>query len=76
MKKDGTWGDHLILWAAVNCYATDVRVISSVSDHPDVILTPIHPATNTNPLVLGHIQEYHYVSLQRQKGKVQMNGKT
>ena len=69
MEKDGTWGDHVILHAAANCYKTCIRVISSLDC--DVMISPDHPsAVNTNPLVLGHIHEKHYVSLQPRQGKL------
>ena len=61
MEKDGTWGDHLVLHSAANCYKTPIRVISSL--HRDIIINPYRPVRNTNPLVLGHIHENHYVSL-------------
>ena len=68
MDKDGTRGDHLILRAAANCFKTRIRVISSLNC--DVSITPDQPAAdNTNPLVLGHIHEYHYVGLQARQGK-------
>ena len=70
MGKDGTWGDHVILYAAANCYETNIRVISLLRDYPDVIIAPRYLVRSlTKPLVLGHIQELHYVSLQAQKGK-------
>ena len=57
----------MILHAAANCYKTCIRVISSLG--PDVIISPDHPiVAKTNPLVLGHIHEQHYVSLQPRKG--------
>ena len=61
MTKDGTWGDHLILRAAANCYETRIRVVSSLGN--EVIIDPDHLVLNNNPLVLGHIHEMHYVSL-------------
>ncbi|KAL9975267.1 hypothetical protein ACROYT_G012413 [Oculina patagonica] len=68
MEKDGTWGDHLILHAAANCYKTRIRVISSLDC--DVSITSDHGTVdNTNPLVLGHIHEKHYVSLQLRQGR-------
>ncbi len=67
MEKDGTWGDHLILRAAANCYKARIRVISSLDNevniHPDHCTVDI-----TNPLVLGHIHEKHYVSFKPRKG--------
>ena len=61
-------GDHLILRAAANCYKTPIRVISSLEC--DIIINPDRPVDNTSPLVLGHIHEEHYVSLQPRHGKL------
>ncbi|XP_022804465.1 protein NLRC3-like isoform X1 [Stylophora pistillata] len=62
MEKDGTWGDHLILYAAANSYKTCIRVISSLGH--DVMISPNNPTDiNTNPLVIGHIHERHCVNL-------------
>lgn len=67
MEKDGTWGDHMILHAAANCYKTRIRVISSLSC--DIMITPSHPdVVNTNTFVVGHIHEKHYVSLRLKQG--------
>jgi len=66
MSKDGTWGDHLVLLAAANYCRTDIRVISSLGR--EVLISPDRPV-NTNPLVLGHIHEEHYVSLHPKHGK-------
>ena len=68
MEKDGTWGDHLILRVAANCYETPIRVISSLGN--DIIINPDHVVVNNSPLVLGHIHEKHYVSLQPRQGKL------
>ena len=68
MEKDGTWGDHVILYAAANCYDTFIRVISSQPDYRDLTIEPVHHVTSTNPLVLGHVQEVHYVSLKPRQG--------
>ena len=69
MEKDGTWGDHLVLLAAANCYQTHVRVISSLGR--DIVISPDRPVFHTNPLVLGHVHEEHYVSLQPRQGNGQ-----
>ena len=63
MAEDGTWGDHLILEAAarhLNC------VIHIISSHPecDVKIEPGLTACDVPELLLGHIYEYHYVSLE------------
>ena len=65
MARDGTWGDHLILQAAarhLNC------VIHIISSHPEFDVK-IEPDSNSATcdvaeLLLGHIYEYHYVSLE------------
>ncbi|XP_022800778.1 uncharacterized protein LOC111338545 [Stylophora pistillata] len=62
MEQDRTWGDHLILCAAGNCFKTCIHVLSSL--HNDVIIWPHGPVDESKPLVLGHIHGVHYVSLQ------------
>ena len=71
MERDGTWGDHVILCAVANCYRTDIRVISSLPHHGEVIIKPVFPFDKSKPLVLGHIHEVHYVSLQPIQGIAQ-----
>ena len=58
MAADGTWGDHVILHAAANCFKTCIHVISS-----DLTICPEHDVGSSSPLVLGHLHELHYVSL-------------
>ena len=67
MVKDGTWGDHLVLFAAANYFQTPIRIISSLNREIDV--QPDHAVADTSPLVLGHIHDLHYVSLQPRRGK-------
>ena len=62
MAQDGKWGDHVILFAAANCYECDIHVISSVPSH-DCIVRPDPPISDAAQLVLGHVVEEHYVSL-------------
>ena len=68
MEQDGAWGDHVILCAAANYFETCIRVVSSLSHSNDVIITPHCPVDESKPLVLGHIHEVHYVSLQPVQG--------
>ena len=68
MEQDGAWGDHVILCAAANYFETCIRVVSSLSHSNDVIITPHCPVDESKPLVLGHIHEVHYVSLQPMLG--------
>ena len=67
MAKDGTWGDHVVLFAAANHCKTPIRIISSLGH--EIVVQPDHALAGTNPLVLGHIHELHYVSLQPRQGK-------
>ena len=61
MMTDGAWGDHLILKGAANFFETCIQVVSSHQD--DVMICPEYDVTGNNPLVLGHLPEFHYVSL-------------
>ena len=68
MEQDGTWGDHVILWAAANCYQIAIHVISSLPGHSEVIIKPDCPFDQSKHLVLGHVHEVHYISLQPLQG--------
>ena len=68
MAKDGTWGDHVVLFAAANHFQTSIRIISSLDR--EIVVHPEHAVADPTPLVLGHIHELHYVSLQSRKGTI------
>ena len=68
MAKDGTWGDHMVLLAAANYFQSPIRIISS-RDH-EIAVQPDHAVADMNPLVLGHVHEFHYVSRHPSQGKV------
>ena len=73
MKKDGTWGDHVILHATAHCFKTCIRVVSSLLGHHDLTICQHHDvesSSNSSLLVLGHVHEHHYVSLRPKPGKV------
>ena len=61
MAEDGTWGDHVILHGAANCFGTSIHVISSLCH--DLTISPERNVDSSNQLVLGHVHELHYVSL-------------
>ena len=63
MMADGTWGDHVILHGAANCFETCIHVISSLPHRHDVMICPEFDVSGGNRLVLGHVHELHYVSL-------------
>ena len=67
MKKDGAWGDHIVVQAAANYFKVPINIIRSSDPYDGVI--PINPMLGpgehaVNPLVLGHVAEYHYISLE------------
>ena len=70
MAKDGTRGDHVVLFAAANYFQTTIRIISSLDR--EIVVHSEHAVNvaDTTPLVLGHIHELHYVSLQPRKGTI------
>ena len=63
MMTDGTWGDHMILHGAANCFETCIHVINSLPHHNNIWICPEYDVTGSNRLVLGHVHELHYVSL-------------
>ena len=68
MMADGTWGDHVILYGAANCFEMCVHVISSLGHDSDVMICEELDVTGSKRLVLGHVAELHYVSLFPHKG--------
>ena len=68
MMADGTWGDHVILHGAANCFQTCIYVISSLPHRHEVMICPEFDVSGGNRLVLGHVHELHYVSLIPQIG--------
>ena len=68
MVGDGTWGDHVVLHGAANCFETCIHVISSLPHHHDVMTCPEYDVTGTIQLVLGHVNQLHYVSLVPHEG--------
>ena len=68
MAKDGTWGDHVVLFAAANYFQTAIRIISSLDG--EIVVHPEHAVTDPTPLVLRHVHELHYVSLLPRKGTI------
>ena len=67
MQQDGAWGDHLILWAAANCFKTCIHVVSDRRN--DVVIKPSGPFDESEPLVLGYVHEEYYISIQPIQGE-------
>ena len=68
MAKEGTWGDHMVLFAAASYFQTAIRIIRSL--YQEIVVHPEHAVADPTPLVLGHIHQLHYVSLQPRKGTI------
>ena len=68
MEQDGNWGDQLILKAAADLYETTIYVINSESRAYDVTIDPGRESSSSKHLVLGHVSELLYVSLQPKRG--------
>ena len=69
MKQRSTWGDHVILLAAASNFEIPIKVISSLSNDHDLLISPECDVSNSKQLVLGHVHEFHYVSLIPKQGK-------
>ena len=54
-----------------NRHAACIRVVSSLPQVNDVIITPNYLVHNRKQIVLGHIHEAHFVSLQPMQGTAQ-----
>jgi len=64
MSRDGEWGDHTMLQVLANVLRRNIHVIRPDKDiHVDAL----------QPILLGHIPEFHYYSLEPGK-KMGVNG--
>ena len=73
--KFGVWGDHLVLIAAASLFRVTITVISTASDQPVTIGVCQDTIGN---IFIGHICEFHYVSLcdidETDQGRTQLEG--
>ena len=63
MAKDGTWGDHVVLFAAANHFQTAIRIISSLDR--EIVVHPEQAVADPTPLVLG--QSYTMLAFSLEK---------
>ena len=65
MAEDGIWGDEIVISAAANCHKTIINVISVLPEDKESIIsiTPECEVKSGNPIWLGHIYDFHFVSL-------------
>ena len=62
MRMNGTWGDHIVLVSLAHALGRTIRIVSSLGDSSDVIVEPDNHYSA--PILLGHVSERHYVSLE------------
>lgn len=63
MSKDGAWGDHIVLVALANALRKTVRVVTSLeTDSYEIVVETDN--TDGAPILLGHLSENHYMSLE------------
>ena len=65
MEKDGSWADWLMIFTAVNLLNRPISIISSIGEDGLRIIEPLSSSGNSRQaLLLGHLAEVHYYSLQ------------
>ena len=67
MGKDGTWGDHIVLVALAHALGRTIRVVTSLETDCHEIVVEAENQEG-EPLLLGHLSENHYVSLELMGG--------
>ena len=72
MSDDGVYADHVVLVSTANMLKRDIVVTSSDEDKQIKIKGSNKPDDDETQLLVGHIPEKHYQSLQP-KGKVNIN---
>ena len=69
MSKDRTWGDHIVLIALANALEKTIRVVTSHKG--DCYEVVVHAENQQGaPILLGHLSENHYVSLEPEADKL------
>ena len=64
--ENGAWGDHLVLHAASNLYSIGIMVVSSLGEDATQFLhsTSGIDLNDQHLVLLGHLSEHHYISLE------------
>lgn len=64
MARDGEWGDHMIMRAISEVTSRTIQVISTEAERDWTVIEPKSCEQNQKPAIyLGHVGEFHYVSL-------------
>ena len=66
VSMDGVWGDHIDIHAFANALNVKVVVVESSEQNEVTIVSPDCPNEDTGLIVIGHIGQFHFVSV-RQK---------
>eukprot|EP01117_Protostelium_nocturnum_P002411 TRINITY_DN130_c0_g2_i1.p1 TRINITY_DN130_c0_g2~~TRINITY_DN130_c0_g2_i1.p1 ORF type:complete len:312 (-),score=102.22 TRINITY_DN130_c0_g2_i1:206-1141(-) len=69
MKREGAWGDHIVLLAASELFDSQIQILSSVktANPTDYQMTVLNPKSGKprRTLYISHWHENHYNSLQK-----------
>ncbi|EGC34446.1 hypothetical protein DICPUDRAFT_79811 [Dictyostelium purpureum] len=65
MARDGTWGDHITLFAAAEIFKANIYIVSSVESHNYFIEIAPTTVIANKTILLSHQAELHYGSLSR-----------
>lgn len=63
MPVAGSWGDHLTLDAIANVYNTRLWCIESAVNYECTRIGPVQDIPSTQDIYVGHIGEWHYMSV-------------
>lgn len=73
MSHDGEYADHVVVESTAKMLNRDIVVITSSHENTRILIKGSNkPDDDATPLLVGHISEIHYQSLQP-KGKVNIN---
>jgi len=63
MSCQGTWADAIIIQAVANCLNLSIHIAeSNPTFSPVTVFEPVN-VTNALNIYIGHIDEFHYVSV-------------
>ena len=69
MSKNGEWADHIVIIATAHLMQRDIIIVTSSPQGMDTtepfITISCRSELSREPLLLGHVWESHYQSLQR-----------
>lgn len=63
---EGEWGDHVVLLAVVEVVGHTIKILNVSEKEPHwTIMEPMYidASKDSMHLVLGHVGEFHYISL-------------